>query len=323
MRVSTRALFSFLGSIPARFVGRGGTPAAVKVRRAIKVSLTRPPSPHAIHRALRRFTGESDIRVSGLYGKIRGSIHDRTILEKYAQTKSWCPVENKFFVDYFVQRGGGTYLDIGANIGLTTIPVARNPSVTCLAFEPEPSNFQYLQANIATNCRRGNVEVLSLALFDKPGRLEFQLSPSNMGDHRVRVGKQDGAFGEGRWPAIRVDAERLDDVMAGRTIAEPLAAKVIAQGAEAHIIAGGRNVLARAEIMVVEFFPYALERLRADIGFLTRFLSENFRLAAILPGGQPTPPSWSPAAAVIGEMQRLMLPGAATPHDYFHVFLSK
>ena len=46
---------------------------------------------------------------------------------------------------------------MGANIGMTVISVARNPLVRCVAFEPEPTNFANLFANIATNCPYRNV----------------------------------------------------------------------------------------------------------------------------------------------------------------------
>lgn len=43
-------------------------------------------------------------------------------------------------------------LDIGANIGTTTIEILRQlPMVTADAFEPEPTNFQLLRMNLLTN----------------------------------------------------------------------------------------------------------------------------------------------------------------------------
>lgn len=53
---------------------------------------------------------------------------------------------------------GATYLDIGANIGLTTITAAAlRPDIQITAFEPVPSNADFLDQNIRangiTNCR--------------------------------------------------------------------------------------------------------------------------------------------------------------------------
>ena len=146
------------------------------------------PVAFTIERALRRLSGAEAICVSGNYGRITGSVHDHAILEKYAQTRTWCPVENQFFVDFFARCGGGTYLDVGANIGLTTIPVACNPAISCLAFEPEPLNFTCLEKNVRTHCRHGNVRLFRFALSDRAGDLELGLSRFNKGDHRLRTG---------------------------------------------------------------------------------------------------------------------------------------
>jgi FkbM family methyltransferase len=285
--------------------------------------MRRKPTPFIVERALRRLAGADDIRASGDCGRIIGSIHDHAVLERYAQTRTWCPVENQFFVDFFAHRAGGTYLDIGANIGLTTIPVARNPAVSCLAFEPEPRNFAYLQENVRTHCRGGNVRLFQLALFDHAGDLEFRLSPTNKGDHRIHAARQGGDLDDAAWPVIHVEAQRLDDIAIDRQIVPPLAAKVIAQGSELHILAGGRNTLCRAEILVLEFYPYLLAQAGADWNFFHRFLASNFADAALTVGGQRTEPCWQPVADIIEGLRQLMRTAAERADLYFHVFLCK
>ena len=66
----------------------------------------------------------------------------------------------------FFAPTGGTYLDIGANIGLMTVPFARDPRIRCLAFEPDPTNFGFLQRNIAPrNAPASSAELHQVALF--------------------------------------------------------------------------------------------------------------------------------------------------------------
>ena len=91
------------------------------------------------------------LRVSGSYGVIQSAPDDDTILTQYAKSGTWAERTNNLFRSFFADRGGN-YIDIGANIGLTTIPVAQNPHVRCLAIEPEPQNFANLCVNIAENC---------------------------------------------------------------------------------------------------------------------------------------------------------------------------
>jgi hypothetical protein len=61
-------------------------------------------------------------RASGSYGLIRSSLNDGLILPAYARTGVYEPRLAALFCEFFASQGGGTYLDIGANIGLTTIP---------------------------------------------------------------------------------------------------------------------------------------------------------------------------------------------------------
>jgi hypothetical protein len=113
---------------------------------------------------LAKRAGITGFVAQGDAGVIRGALDDDTGLKRYAADGVWSPHQVSLFRDVFAGRGG-TYLDIGANIGLTVIPIAQNPNVVCHAFEPEPSNFRYLCENVAVNCRAGNVMLHNLALY--------------------------------------------------------------------------------------------------------------------------------------------------------------
>src|ERR1039457_6863424 len=109
-------------------------------------------------------------------------------------------------------------LDIGANIGTTTVEILRQlPDVTADAFEPDRDNFMLLRINVLANELEGRVRCHQVALTDVDAPLRFELSGSNFGDHRVRVADFDGAFGEAEWETIEVPGRRLDglDVTVG------------------------------------------------------------------------------------------------------------
>jgi hypothetical protein len=97
---------------------------------------------------LAKTLGVSKIRIKGEYGDISGFIDDNQIFGLYLRHGVWSEHINAIFVDYFSGGTSGTFLDIGANIGLTTIPVARNRHIFCHAFEPDPDNFDLLQENV-------------------------------------------------------------------------------------------------------------------------------------------------------------------------------
>lgn len=291
-------------------------------RRVLIDTVTRP-SCYGPFRKLARACGIRTLRVEGDYGMIEGSLGDRAIFPVYARTKSWSPIKNRFLVDFFAASGGGTYLDIGANIGLTTIPVAQNPAVRCIAFEPEPQNFHHLARNVARNCPHRNVELLELALLDAPGTVTFELSRTNMGDHRLG-GQGESGMDENRRSSIAVKAARLDDVVAARgALRAPLVAKIIAQGAESHIIAGGEATLAQAEIMILQFYPYVLERACGDPMRLCHFIARHFDSGVAMWGEQEEALAWRPIGDIVDLTASLAGRETRTPYDYCYLVLRK
>lgn len=178
-----------------------------------------------------RAASRAGISASDRRGTIQSAANDRAVLPTYARTGDWAGRTHDALAEFF-SEAGGTYIDIGANIGLTTPPVARNPLVNCFAFEPEPTNVANLQANVRRNASHRNVVLHRLALLDRAGSVLFGLSDDgNRGDHRVVTGS-----GGGR-RTIEVAAAPLDapDVpITGR-----LAIKVDTQGAEPAVISDG------------------------------------------------------------------------------------
>ena len=137
---------------------------------------------------------------------------------------------NEMLIAFFADKGG-TYVDVGANVGLTTIPVAQNPRVSCLALEPEPGNFSFLRANIAANCPHGNVVAKRVAVFECPDTLRFEIASDNLGDHRIRLRDVVGQMNEQERTTIEVDALPLDDLLQVKD--RPAAVKVDTQGSRA------------------------------------------------------------------------------------------
>jgi len=215
--------------------------------------------------------GIVSITVNGDYGLISGSPHDSAIMPIYAKTGIWSKNINDLFIKFFEKKAGGTYLDIGANIGLTTIPIAQNPNVACYCFEPEPRNYSNLEKNIHNNCSHQNVILKNMALFDKSSKLSFELSPINHGDHRIRLGSDIDAMDENSWKTIEIDAEPLDDII--QNIDGPLAVKMDTQGAEPFVIKGGQKLFSKVSLLIVEFSPYWMARMGSDPHILIDYIA--------------------------------------------------
>lgn len=268
---------------------------------------------------LARDQGVSGFIVEGEQGVIEGPVEDFAILRTYAQTRNWARATSARIADFL--EDGGTYLDIGANIGLTTIPVARNPRIDCVAVEPDPAMFALLRANVARNCAYANVTLHNLALGDRGGTVTLMRSPGNAGD--IRLERADGpATGEtASWGRIEVPARRLDDL--ALEIGDALAVKLDTQGAEGLVIAGGQDVLARAGLLTLEFWPHALAAVPGDVTRILDFLRGHFRRGEIVRGESTEPGEVQPIAAVAERLARHADADRADPDVYFDVWVSK
>jgi FkbM family methyltransferase len=212
---------------------------------------------------------------AGQYGTMVSSSNDLSILRKYAETGRWAP-ELAEKLKTFFGESGGTYLDIGANIGMTTIPIAQcNERVKCYAFEPEPANYRNLLRNIAENCPSSNIETFQLALHEREEVLPFEIADGNLGDHRLHIetglpAKQN----EKSRQIIEVRCVRLDDLPIHLT--GPVFAKIDTQGAEPYVFAGGSKTLAEADAILVEWSPYHMARLGGNPDIVLTFLEDHF-----------------------------------------------
>lgn len=221
-----------------------------------------------------------DLSVRGDYGVFTQSVLDRTMFPVYAMTGKWNHEMNERLVSFF-SKDGGTYVDVGANIGLTLVPIAQNPNVDIIAFEPDPSNFRYLTRNVADNCKHENVKLHQLAAFNERTQLSFELSPSNLGNHRIRLKDEVGALREQLRKTITVEAARLDDLVEVRR--KPLAVKIDTEGAESFVIEGGGRLLAEAQLFFTEIWPYGIARMGGNIERVAKVISDNFSTFHIPP----------------------------------------
>ena len=264
-----------------------------------------------------RMVGMTGFVAEGDAGAIRGALDDDAALAKYAKDGVWSPRESSLFKNLFAEHGG-TYLDIGANIGLTVIPIAQNPQVACYAFEPEPTNFHYLSENVFLNCRAGNVRLLNLALYDRNATLPFEIAERHSGDHRISVIDVEGELNEQDRKKISVSAKRLDDVITN--ITTPLAAKIDVQGAEPFVLAGGRDTLSRASLLSLEFWPYSMRRMGGDISAVIAFLTEHFQEGSISPGDKDRQIAWQPIVSVASFLDEF---AKTDKRDYLDVTVRK
>jgi len=297
--------------------------ASETTRREVLARLAQDRCSYEVFQALGKVFNVRDISVSGKYGVIEGSIADTRVMPAYARGEPWGKYATAVLLDFFTRRGAGTYIDVGANIGLTTIPVARLSDMAVTSIEPGPANFRHLARNVAANCPRAAVQLIEAAVLDHSGTIDFELDAHNHGDHRVHYSRANGLYNEASRPIIKVRAMRLDDLLGDGPLAPPLAIKLDTQGAEARIFAGGRAVIAGADLVIFEYMPYLSERMGGNMELLTDLIEASFAEGAINQGEPHRIPNWRPISEITGTISDHTGKARANPYLYDVVVVRK
>lgn len=257
--------------------------------------------------------GVVELGVRGEWGMFRNVASDNMLLMVYGETGTW---ESKIVTEIvnFFGDAPGTYIDVGANIGLTTIPVAKNAGVNCIAFEPEPTNLHYLRQNILENAPNNNVELHAAAVFDRYDTLKLAISEVNLGDHRLTTVGIDGRR------VLEVPAVPLDSV--ADRIKGRLAIKIDTQGAEPFVVQGGRKVLDSAGLLVMEFCPYLMRQMGGNPELVIELIGE-FQEVALLESGSDVRQSFMSGAAAQDCLRHKLATARARDSDYFDIIAKR
>jgi FkbM family methyltransferase len=153
---------------------------------------------------------------------------------------------------------GRVMIDIGANVGTTSIPRALLGDFNCVyALEPDPGNYACLVRNVVDNGVRGLVLPDRVAIGDADG--EMTLRTLRSGTHHLVTRAADA----GEHERVTVPCLTLDTWVArmGIDLAEVAFVKSDTQGWDARVLGGAAGVLARRHIAwQIEFSPSMLER---------------------------------------------------------------
>jgi FkbM family methyltransferase len=140
---------------------------------------------------------------------------------------------------------GGVFVDVGANIGTTTLPALRHFD-RALAVEAEPRNASLLRANIALSGLEDRVVVRQCACSSTDGEVQLRLSEKH-GGHAVGPAKPGDRV-------VVVPAATLDRLLdsAGLAAADLGLVWLDVGGHEEDVLRGAASVLERRVPLVVE-----------------------------------------------------------------------
>ncbi|HYC71339.1 MAG TPA: FkbM family methyltransferase [Opitutaceae bacterium] len=176
-------------------------------------------------------------------------------------------------------RPGMHVADVGANIGLYTLHLARlvGPAGRVYAFEPDPLMLGALRENLAAN-GAAQAEVFPCAAGGGSGQALLQRNALNSGDNRLGADTGTG------WHADRdtVPVRALDEALRGRRVDF---IKMDVQGWEGEALRGVGGLLeANPGLQVFfEFWPHGLERAGTTVAALDELL-RALRLRPTRPG---------------------------------------
>lgn len=159
------------------------------------------------------------------------------------EQEQWFEREIGFLLRWL--KPGMNAIDIGANVGVYSLPLARSvaPGGQVFAFEPGTANREHLARGRAANSL-DNLHISASALSDCEREARMEIAPSGEANslsedgapsantERVRVSSLD--VQERQWGGISIDFVKID-----------------AEGQEARIVAGGRDFLRRQSPLVM------------------------------------------------------------------------
>ena len=176
---------------------------------------------------------------------------------------------------------GRTFVDIGANLGTSTLPaLIRFGARDALAVEPEPHNFELLRCNVIANGLEDRVRTVCAAASDTTGTGQLGLSRWNSGDHRVWIQHEsvppDQSTGR---ETINVDVRTLDDLLDEQNIdlSQIGVVWMDCQGHEGQVLKGAERLMASTVPVITEYWPYGL-RLAGGLELFHTLVARSYDL---------------------------------------------
>jgi FkbM family methyltransferase len=158
-----------------------------------------------------------------------------------------------------VDQCGDVIYDVGANVGLVAVPLARHVRETgrVICFEPVHENSERLRHNIALN-DLGNCQVLEVALGERTGQAQIAREARHGEVTGNAILVSDAASPVGYSAVSTIAIEPLDALVEKLGLPLPCVVKLDVEGAEVGFLAGARATLAKSRPMILGEFNSVL-----------------------------------------------------------------
>ena len=165
-------------------------------------------------------------------------------------------------------------LDVGANIGLVSLPLKKEVGFALVCIEANPNTYGNLRRNLLLN-RFDDVVSFNLALGDAKRSVNIHTRPGNSGASSL--------FSE--WSAglceneiYKVEMICADDL----SVQDFDFVKVDIEGSEISFLRGASKILASKAIIYCEYVPFEMRKIGTDVGELVGLLSSNDRTVVFI-----------------------------------------
>lgn len=161
------------------------------------------------------------------------------------KTLRWKSHEEEFFYFLKIIPDGGIVLDIGANIGVMTVQLAKGlPNSFVYSFEPMPNNIKTLKKVIGFY-KLNKVKVFETALGEETGKIDMVLPVINktkmQGLSHVVEQNNDEEWNTGE--IFSVPVVKLDDIAELKEAKKINGIKIDVENFEYHVLKGGVELL--------------------------------------------------------------------------------
>ena len=197
-------------------------------------------------------------------------------------TLRWNKNEGDFLQFLKQIQDGTTILDVGANIGIMTVWLAKKkPNSTIIAFEPMPQNIKALK-RVLKFYKITNVKIIEKALGNQTGHVEMVmpiLEDVKMQGLSHVVHESITVFNEGN--AVNVPILKLDDCPElNGSISKLSAIKLDVENFEYFVLKGGENLIQRFKPLIYTELWENENRsncfnLMRNLGYNVRVLHQN------------------------------------------------
>lgn len=197
---------------------------------------------------------------------ITGSANDRSIIEPIKINKTYEPETLKLINK--ILPHGGTFVDVGANIGVLSVFAALKVGNTgkVLSIEASPTNFKYLKDNAKlNNCP--NIISVNMGVWDEIATLDLKYIPDLAGcsffsipeidlEEMQKVHRLNSSIA-----VQKVNCDTLDSIIADNEIDKIDLMKIDVEGAELKALLGGEKTIKKFRPKILmELNPHTLKK---------------------------------------------------------------